>query len=329
MSANVESMMFAGETPWHKLGTYVGDKNVTSEEALKLSGLDWKVGLRPVFADISRANNGTQYELADEHRAVVRETDGRVLGIVGTRYAPLQNVDAFKFMDSLVQGKHAMYHTAGSLCGGKKVWMLAKLPDVVKVKGKDITEKYLLLTNQHNGDGAARVFFTPVRVVCANTLGMALKGFTRHEGYSIRHTGDIEQKIKAAQQVLGLAQKYYKEFEVKANWLADQRFNDTMMAIALRKIFPAQNENEIPTRTQNIRNKVVALFQGEGKGSVEFRGTAWGAVQAFSEFADHHKTVRGENEDLGARLDSLWFGSGAALKHRAFDVVDAIVEAAG
>ncbi len=324
----VQTMMYVGATPWHKKGKFVGDKAVTSAEAIKAAQLNWNVSLRTVHANISKGN-APQYSLADEFRAVVREDTNDVLGVVGRRYAPIQNEAAFQFMDSLVRGKYAMYHTAGALYGGKKIWMLCKLPGDIKVNGKDVVEKYLLLVNHHNGDGAARCFFTPIRVVCANTLNAAIKHFVRGEGYSIRHTGDIQQKVKAAQQILGLAQEYYKEFEVKANFLANQKFNDTMMSIALSKIFPAEDESQVATRTQNIRDTVTDLFQGSGKGSKEFRGTAWGAYNAFTEYADHIKTVRGEEEDSSSRLDSLWFGSSAQLKTRSLEVIDAIVQVAG
>ncbi len=328
MAHEIDTMMFAKDVPWHGLGKYVGDKAVTSEEAIKAAKLNWKVGLQPVLAQI-----GNRVSLADEYRAVVREDNQNVLGVVGTRYAPIQNESAFQFMDSLVRGKFAMYHTAGSLCGGKKIWMLCELPGDVKVKGKDVVKKYLLLVNYHNGDGAARCFFTPVRVVCANTLNAALRQ-AKSEGYSIRHTGDIDQKVKAAQKILGLAQEYYREFQVKANFLADTKFNDTMMSIALSKVFPADNENEVPTRTKNIRDSVTDLFQGFGKGSKDFRGTAWGAYNAFTEYADHIKSIRGEKDkdgeviDSGARLDSLWFGSSAQLKTRSLEVIDAIIQVA-
>jgi len=157
-------MMYVGEKPWHGLGTRL-ENAATSAEAIKAAGLDWNVTKQPLFLE-----GGMQLERA---LATVREDTGAVLGVVGKVYQPLQNKDAFSFFDAVVGIKEAMYHTAGALGKGECVWILAKLPGVVRVVGDDITEKYLLLTNRHDGWGSATVMFTPIRVVCQSAIRSA------------------------------------------------------------------------------------------------------------------------------------------------------------
>jgi phage/plasmid-like protein (TIGR03299 family) len=320
----VESMMYVGAVPWHGLGVYVGNKNLNSEGAIKAAGLDWNVDMRPLYACMDL--NPVKLTIADTHRAVVRD-NGEILGVVGSRYHPVQNVNAFNFFDSVVGERLAIYHTAGSLAGGRRIWILAQLPHSILIKGKDKIDKYLLLSNTHDGSGCLRMLFTPVRVVCRNTESMALKG-GKGEGINIRHTGSIDDKLKAAKRALGLANEYYKAFEVKANWLADQRFNEIQMQAALEKIFPSKENGEVATRTQNTREKVLELFD-KGEGQAPFRGTAWAAYNAFTEFADHYKVVRsgdGDKAQQESRLEAIWFGTALSMKQNALNAIDDILK---
>ena len=312
--AMVETMMYAKEMPWHKSGFYVGDKEINSEQAIVAAGLDWEVELKKVFAD---SVNGPV--LCPDNYAVLRKTDNSVLGLVGNRYAIVQNKNAFDFFDSVVGEKLAMYHTAGSLYGGKKVWMLAKLPDNIKVKGKDHIEKYLLLSTTHDGSGTLKMFFTPVRVLCANTLILAHKGFNAEEGISIRHTANAMNKMDQAKQTLGFAVEHYKQFEVELNFLADQKFNDMQMKMALQKLFPAKDETDVPTRTENMRNTVWSLYQN-AENLKDYRGSAYAAWNSINEFAMHHKTLK-DKDNPDSQLNSIWFGSGAQLSAKSFDLI--------
>lgn len=183
MSANVESMFYAGrEKPWHGLGTQV-EEAPTSADALRLAGLDWTVQRKPIQVCGGRK--------VDNFFANVRSSDGAVLGVVSDRYQVVQNAEAFAFTDALIGGEGQVhYETAGSLMGGRKIWLLAKLPDTEIVGDK--TEPYLCFSNTHDGSGAIRVCMTPIRVVCNNTLNIALNGAKR--AWSVRHTGDIQAK---------------------------------------------------------------------------------------------------------------------------------------
>ena len=185
MSANVETMFYVREKPWHGLGTMVQEAP-TSAEALKLAGLDWTVEARDMWL-----NGG--YEPIPGYKANVRSSDNKVLGVVSNKYRIVQNADAFAFTDALIGGD-VRYETAGSLLDGKKIWLLAKLPDS-EICG-DKTEPYVCFSNTHDGSGAVRVCMTPVRVVCNNTLNLALD--TAQRAWSVRHVGDINSKLVEA-----------------------------------------------------------------------------------------------------------------------------------
>ena len=183
MAANVESMFYVRETPWHGLGTRVMEAP-DSEEALKLAGLNWKVRQEPIYTD----NN----LLIPGYKANVRDLDNKVLGVVTDRYKVVQNDEAFAFTDGLL-GEGVRYETAGSLLDGRKVWILARMPREFIINGEQISP-YLVFSNTHDGSGAIKVAVTPIRVVCNNTLNLALS--TARRSWSMIHTGDIQGKME-------------------------------------------------------------------------------------------------------------------------------------
>ncbi|MBE5965297.1 MAG: DUF932 domain-containing protein, partial [Lachnospira sp.] len=194
MAANVETMFYVREKPWHGLGTRV-EMAQTSEEALRLSGLDWTVLQESIYTDDGAVIDG--------YKANVRDSDRRVLGVVTDRYRIVQNSEAFAFTDELF-GNGVRYETAGSLQEGKKVWLLARLPREYIISGERISP-YLVFSNTHDGSGAVKVAVTPIRVVCNNTLNLALS--TAKRSWSMVHTGDIKGKIQEAKDTLFLAEK--------------------------------------------------------------------------------------------------------------------------
>ena len=321
MPAEIDSIMYAGEMPWHKIGTHVGDSPVKSDVAIKRAKLDWDVGLwRPYVVD----DKGELIE-CENNWAVVREDTDSVLSIVGNRYEPVQNTDAFSFFDEVIGKKTAMYEVAGSLDGGKKIWILAKLPQktIVKIgKHKDVTNQYLLFASSHDGTGSVRMLYTPIRVVCMNTLTIALKG-AGTSGISIRHTGSVHDKLDEAQKTLSLAKDYYDDFGEVAQAMANASFGEKKLTSLVRELVPTKDEDDVPGKTLGIRDKILSIHES-GMGLDNFRGTGWGFFNAVAEYADHNKTVKGDKirkDNSENRLDSIWFGSGAALKRRAFDLV--------
>lgn len=186
------SMMYVGDLPWHGLGTAL-QKPATATEAIKAAKLDWEVVKTPVYACVGNNRLVPTDSFAVVRSDMVDKPECEVLGVVGKDYTPLQNRDAFSFFDPIAGEGAAIYHTAGVLAGGRRVWMLAKLPGETRVIGDDISHKYLLLFNSHDGSGAVGVKFTPVRVVCQNTLTMALQREPRYHRGRIRgHRGRIQ-----------------------------------------------------------------------------------------------------------------------------------------
>jgi len=304
MTHNVETMMYVGTRPWHGLGTYCGDRDVTAAEALEAAGLDWEVEL----ADIYLQND----EKVEGYHATIRRDKKIPLGVVGSRYRPIQNQEAFNFFDSVVGEGRAIYHTAGSLGRGERVWILARLPGDLKIRD-DVVERFILLYNSHDGSEALTMMNTPVRVVCQNTLNFALGGFG--ERIRIRHTKSYEQKLEEARGVLGLAEEYYRHLErLGGVWLSTEMDVGEMRKFS-EELFPL--DVDMPARAHRERavNAIMDLFR-TGAGSNMAFGTVWGAVNAVVEFADHFTRLRGNGADR--RLKSIWFGGARGLKQHAF-----------
>lgn len=276
MAANIETMFYAGrEKPWHGLGTQV-EEAPTSADALRLAGLDWTVQRKPIQVCGGRK--------VDNFFANVRSSDGAVLGVVSDRYQVVQNAEAFAFTDALIGGESQVhYETAGSLMGGRKIWLLAKLPDTEIVGDK--TEPYLCFSNTHDGSGAIRVCMTPVRVVCNNTLNIALNGAKR--AWSVRHTGDIQAKLQEARMCLDMANKYMDKLAVYADQMANKTVTDEQIAKILDEMFPAtedMSEREKRNATKAREEYMICYFAPD---ILKFKGTAWGALNAMSDMVGH------------------------------------------
>ena len=306
------SMAYFGETPWHRLGTKL-DEPATAAIAMNAAGLNYDADLVPIYTV-----SGTP---VPQRRAVVRSDSREVLGVVGKSYVPVQNRDAFGFLDSLVGDGKLRYHTAGALGKGERIWMLAKLPDEIRVRGsEDVTEQYLLLSNSHDGSSALRIFFTPIRVVCANTLGLAERR-SKGQGVSIMHRGDLDAKLSEAQTILGLATRFYQSVATNIDVLARYYPNKEQLNEYFTGLYPdiVDSKNR---RSANVREKLFHLFEhGLGQNIPETKLTMWSAFNAVTEFVDHHRSTRGrsENDRISRRLESAWFGSGAQLKAKAWD----------
>ncbi|QDV33732.1 DUF932 domain-containing protein [Tautonia plasticadhaerens] len=305
------AMMYVGEVSWHGLGSRL-DAPATASEAIAAAGLDYDVALVEPATE-------TGIPIPNK-RAVVRTDTDDVLGVVGTSYVPVQNRQAFAFLDAIAAESGIRYHTAGALRRGERIWLLGKLPGSIRVKGShDTTEKYLLLSNSHDGSSALRVFFTPIRVVCSNTLDMADRG-GRGEGIAIRHSGNLAAKVRQAQEVLGLARRYYDDLEVRIDALAGHHPTAAQLARYFEALYPDPEQGS-NARARNARDALYNLFErGKGQDIPQVRHTAWAAYNAVTEFVDHHRSTRGRSEhERGAnRLESAWFGSGNRLKERAF-----------
>lgn len=277
MSANVETMMYVREKPWHGLGTKV-DEAPNSAEALELAGLNWKVEQTPVYTA-----DGT---LIPNYKANRRNTDKSVLGIVTDRYQIVQNDEAFEFTDSIVgetENGVVKYETAGSLNHGKKIWLLAKMP-TQKVLDDEV-EPYMCFTNSHDGSGAIRICMTPIRVVCQNTLNMALSQAKR--SWSTKHVGDIEAKLEEAKMCLALADEYMYNLGIEAEKLANATLRREQIDEILNEMFPVDDltSERKKSNIQQIKDEFyIAYFMPDIE---KFRETAWGAINAMSDCVTH------------------------------------------
>lgn len=280
MAANVESMFYTREKPWHGLGTRV-EEVPSSAEALRLAGLDWEVLQEPVYTGNGDAVPG--------YRANIRNSDRKVLGVVTDRYRVIQNREAFAFTDSLL-GRGVRYETAGSLQGGKKVWVLARLPREYIISGERISP-YLVFANTHDGSGAVRAALTPVRVVCNNTLNLALT--TAKRSWTMVHTGNIRDKMQEAEDTLFMAEKYMESLGKEFEKLRKQKVTDQQVQEYIEQLLPAE-KNATPIQEKNIRKLREDMakryydapdLQGVGSNAYRF-------INAVSDFATHSRPLR-------------------------------------
>lgn len=285
MAHNVETMFYTREKPWHGLGVEVSEAPC-SAEALELAGLNWQVKQTPVFIGA-----GTKQRMADKYVANVRSSDDSLLGIVSDRYKIVQNQEAFEFTDMLLGSGEVRYETAGSLQNGKKVWLLAKLPSIVLVK--DLTEPYLLFTNSHDGTGSLQVAITPVRVVCNNTLNLAMQ--TTKRSWSTKHTGNMDIKLTEAQKTLEMTYKYLDVLKFNAVTMANQIIDNARYDSFVENLFPITEElHGNSKQVENIMQDREELFirYKQAPDLKEYQGTAWGVINAVSDFASHHEPRR-------------------------------------
>ena len=281
MSAEVETMMFVGrERPWHGLGTMVKEAP-DSREALIAAGLDWDVMQRPVFTQDGVKVPG--------YFANVRQQDGSILGVVTSRYKVVQNRDAFAFTDALL-GDGVRYETAGSLMGGRKTWILAKLPTRYIIQGEQILP-YLVFSNTHDGSGAIKIAMTPIRVVCNNTLNLALD--TADRSWSIHHTGDIAAKLEDARETLFMAEDYMNELGKGFEDLSRKRLTDAAVDEFIKELLPIADDASETTEKNILRlRKDVATRYFDAPDLQGLRKNGYRFINAVSDFATHAAPIR-------------------------------------
>ena len=272
MAANVETMFSVREKPWHGLGVVV-EEAPSSEEALRLAGLDWRVVQKSLYT-----NSG----LVDGYKVV-------------------QNTEAFAFTDNLL-GEGVKYETAGSLQGGKKVWILARLPREYIMSGERITP-YLVFSNTHDGLGAVKVAITPVRVVCNNTLNLALS--TANRCFSMVHTGDIKGKIDEAKQTLFMADEYMEALGNEFERMRRQRITDQQVKEYIEMLLPIdQNSSSVTARNIRKLRDDMRMRYYDAPDLTHLGNNAYRFINAVSDFATHANPIRRSknyNENLFMR----------------------------
>ncbi len=322
------STFYVGDVPWHGLGTKLNEP-ATAIEAIRAAQLDYEVGKFPLKAEVPDHGKPMDIRVPAKYLAAVRTDTNDVLGIVGHGYKIVQNAEAFDFFDEVVGKGQAIYHTAGALGHGERVWLLAKLPKNLVLAREDIVEKYLVLANSHDGSSALKLYFTSIRVVCSNTLHASLKD--AGDGISIRHSGNIASKVKEAQRVLGISIKYYQEFEELCKQLVATPVTKSKVEGYYDRILYGEvidEKKEESSVLKNRKNEMLYLFE-HGKGN-DMRGvkhTAWAMLNGATEYYSQYRKVKNEEQDPTNRLKSIWFGStGRAIEH-AFNVAVQTIQA--
>jgi phage/plasmid-like protein (TIGR03299 family) len=346
MSHEVENMFYVGQTPWHGLGIKL-EAAPTTREAIVAAGLDWTVGLKALQ---------TVDGVAVSHRATYRESDGSILGVVGPTWRPLQNAEAFSFFDPFVTSGEARLDTAGSLSEGRRVWILAQLnkdPSVIVPRSDDVVRKFVLLSNSHDGSLAIKVGFTPIRVVCANTLAMAHDS-RKSNLLRIRHTKNSVDALEAVRDAMNLVNQAFEATADQYRFLASKGVVEADLKAYVNRVFAPNRvaENAAAKRKtglvlatapvvheaefieddvlgadelkSRVYPRVRQLFEnGRGNALPGVAGTFWGAYNAIAEYLAYER-----GSDAGKRLNESWLGSGAALNARALRVGVEMAQAA-
>lgn len=313
MAANINTMMYAGQTPWHNQGVKVEGEQ-TAENAIKAAGLDWEV---------ESVQMTHPYTLAPtSHYTVLRKDTGEIFANgMSKNYIPLQNRDAFSFVDSILDDGNAKYHTAGSLGNSSRIWLLAKFPGHIRIKNTDdLTEKFLLLSNTHDGKSSVRVMVTPIRVVCQNTLNAAMK--SNNLKISINHSQKMNTRLDYAKNQLGIINDKWKKTEELYNFLASKLVNRAVVESIIGALVPMKNEEDMVNKFH--QESMEYLFDDNDKNAFpEIAGTAWSLYNGITRYVDHFKAPHGniENINKSRKTESILFGKDYDLKEKSMDLI--------
>lgn len=320
MAHAVENMFYVGETPWHGLGNPLIEAP-TIEEGIVIAGLDWEVKTEPLFT-----KGGIVVDSRATYREIKGVKDGKqftkhdVLGVVGPRYTPLQNKDAFAWFQPFIDSGEASLHTAGSLHDGKTVWVLAVVNgDPLKIRGNDDVIRFILLSNSHDGSTSVRVGFTPIRVVCANTLAFA-HADEASTLIRLRHSTSVKANLEAVRDVMSLANAEFEATAEQYRMLAKKDINKRDLKRYIKKVlgYDQKDVKEMSKRGITMMNKRIGTLldrfeDGRGIEVVpEVAGTWWAAYNAVTEYLSYDRgRSKDENVAQQNRLDSVWFGPSA------------------
>lgn len=321
------------QKPWHGLGQLVQDYP-TSAEAIRFAGLDYEVVKEDLFttrfnADAQPMDNQRRIQT---HYATMRPDTGEVLGIVGRDYEIIQNRDAFSFFDAIVGGDGIQYETAGALGKGERIFITAKLPSYIKVDRDDLIEQYLFLTTSHDGYGSITAAFTPIRIVCQNTLNAALRNHSN--SIKIRHTANAKERLEQAHKVLGIANQLSHTLETLFSHWTKVRISDPQLKKLIELAMVPQKETwqkreggqEHPLSTcfQHICQHVYEYAQTSPSQQTDStRGTLFGLYNAVTGYFQNLRNYKSPE----AKLKSLLFGGTAQQRgQKAFELCNSFVK---
>lgn len=311
MAHEIETIAYAGETPWHGLGKWV-PSNLSPRQMQREAELDWKVEKIPLTYEC----NGRKYD-SDRYFALVRTTDGKLLDTVSENWKPVQNDEAFAFFERFTKAGDMTMEVAGSLMGGRRVFALAKVKESFRLARapEDVTESYLLFTNPHQYGYGVDIRFTPVRVVCMNTLTLALGQRDSEHRVSFSHARGYSQDM--ALQVLGLATGKLRVYQEQADFLAGRRYTEESLKRYFQEVFrpltpPRERKAEKPKPPRNYDRALLTVENQPGREYAP--GTWWNAFNAVTYLTDH-QIGRG-----GTRLGTAFYGHGKTRKLKALNL---------
>lgn len=315
MAHEVETMAYAGEVPWHGLGKPV-PADLTPKQMLKSAGLDWTVEKVPAFVEI----NGKQVPI--DRAALVRSSDHRILSTVTSEWNPLQNLEAFEFFNEFIEVGDMEMHTAGSLKNGEIVFALAKVKDSFSLfRGKDVVDSYLLFTNPHRFGKSIDIRFTPIRVVCWNTISMALASETKNQA-AVSHR--VKFDASQVKETMGLAHQKLDKYKEAAQFLSSKKIGGEEDIVSYFKlVFPVATNKEDSKRSVSKSAKIAMEIMDTQPGASLGEGTWWQAFNGATYTVDH---LLGRSVDT--RMQSAWFGGGKDTKARAMSLALEMANAA-
>jgi phage/plasmid-like protein (TIGR03299 family) len=314
MIGDAASMAYAGDLPWHGLGTKV-PSDLSPEQMMKAAGLDWEVEKFPAFAEV----NGKRIDTG--RSALVRTSDNKFFDMVGDDWNPVQNREAFEFFNDFIAAGDMEMHTAGSLKGGRNIWALAKVNESFEINGDDKVEGYLLFSNPHQYGKTVDVRFTPIRVVCNNTLTMSLNG-TAERMFKMNHRQVFDGDM--VKEVLGVSKDKLARYKEMAEYLSTKRYNNESIVEYFNRVFPMTTRKEVdPLELQSRAAKLAYEVLETQPGAEYAAGSWWQAFNAVTYSTDH---LLGRSADT--RLTSAWFGYNQRRKLEAGNLALEMAEAA-
>ena len=318
MAHEVETMAYAGQVPWHGLGVPVSN-DLTPVQMMDKAGLNWRVDEIDCYI---KTRNG---EVKTGQKALVRSTDDKILTTVGENWKPCQNSDAFEFFSEYVMAGDMEMHTAGSLKGGQMVWALAKVKDSFELFKGDQVDSYLLFSNPHQYGKSIDVRFTPIRVVCNNTLTLSLDQ-TVEKSVKVGHKSEFDPS--SVKEALGIATEKMNTYKECAQFLGSKRYTQDDVVSFFNDVFPRTADKRVQGKVLGLdtlsRNAALCYDALESQpGSQYAEGSWWQAFNAVTYVTDH---VQGRNPDN--RLYSNWFGTNEIRKRSAINKAVEYAEAA-
>ena len=328
MAHLIETMAYAGQTPWHGLGEHLPEQQPLEVWA-EAAGMNWQIQESPVHYSIENVHNASMFGTFDEQKVLYRSDTNTALSVVSNRYQVVQPMEVLEFYRDLTEQAGFELETAGVLKGGRKFWALAKTGHSTALKGNDVVNGYLLLATSCDGSLATVAMPTTVRVVCNNTLSIAVNNSENAVKVSHRSVFDAD----AVKQRLGVAVSHWDQFMYEMKVLSERKVStkeaNAYFETLLTQTTPQSTESTPsglrllkPSTKPIIPNeraykKLQAMYGGQGRGAelTAAKNTAWGLLCAVTEFVDHERQARSTEN----RLDSAWFGNGAQMKQQALE----------